>query len=278
MLIWTRKLALALGWSSQGNHDAAPLGWPGDEHALGELLETDFPPKGSDRTGASAVAHRDRHRRACGQPVAQRDVQLARRGPELRGPLAVDGHLGHRKGVRQVEGERLELGQRHGGDGGRTRQPVDRHLVVEFEFVAGHPVAEIAGGREVRVDDRWAALLGCPFCVQVTRPQASWACDSASRRASCAADSTARSGCPATGVDAGTSSPRITSEAGPTVAPAPIRAAGNATQCGPSVAPRSRTTVSIRMMRSWNRCVCTTHPRLTAAPSSSVTRSASGSQ
>ena len=39
------------------------------------------------------------------------------------------------------------------------------------------------------------------------------------RRASCGTDSTARSGCPASGVDGGTSSPRITSEAGPTVAP-----------------------------------------------------------
>ena len=32
------------------------------------------------------------------------------------------------------------------------------------------------------------------------------------------------------------------------------------------------------MIRSWNRCVCTTHPRSTVAPSPSVTRSASGSQ
>ena len=55
-------------------------------------------------------------------------------------------------------------------------------------------------------------------------------------------------------------------------------AAGSATQWVPSVAPRSSTTVSIRMMRSWNRCVCTTQPRLTVAPSASVTRSASGSQ
>ena len=56
------------------------------------------------------------------------------------------------------------------------------------------------------------------------------------------------------------------------------RAAGSATQCGPRVAPASSTTVSIRMIRSWNRWVCTTQPRLTVRPRPSVTRSASGSQ
>ena len=85
-------------------------------------------------------------------------------------------------------------------------------------------------------------------------------------------------GLPCQRVDGGTSSPRITREAGPIVAPAPIREAGNATQCVPNVAPFSRTTVSNRMIRSWNRWVCTTQPRFTVLPSPSVTRSASGSQ
>ncbi len=107
---------------------------------------------------------------------------------------------------------------------------------------------------------------------------ASWAAAPAHRRASCGTAFHGAIGLPCQRVDGGTSSPRITSEAGPTVAPAPIRAAGSATQCGPSVEPSSSTTVSIRMMRSWNRWVCTTQPRLTVAPLSRVTRSASGSQ
>ena len=85
-------------------------------------------------------------------------------------------------------------------------------------------------------------------------------------------------GLPCQRVCAGTTSPRMTSEAGPTVAESPRPDAGSATQCGPSVAPASITTVSIRMIRSWNRCVCTTQPRLTVDPSPSVTRSGSGSQ
>src|SRR6516165_9608774 len=55
----------------------------------------------------------------------------------------------------------------------------------------------------------------------------------------------------------GTASPRMTNDAGPTVAPAPIEAAGSAIPCGPSVAPAASSTV---------------------APSPSVIRSASGSQ
>ena len=85
-------------------------------------------------------------------------------------------------------------------------------------------------------------------------------------------------GLPCQRVEGGTSSPRITNDAGPIVAPAPIRDAGSATQCVPSVAPFSRTTVSIRMIRSWNRWVCTTQPRFTVLPSPNLTRSASGSQ
>ena len=68
------------------------------------------------------------------------------------------------------------------------------------------------------------------------------------------------------------------SMAGPTVAPAPSLAAGRATQWVPSVAPSSSTTVSMRMIRSWNRWVCTTQPRLTVLPAPSEIRSASGSQ
>ena len=44
-------------------------------------------------------------------------------------------------------------------------------------------------------------------------------------------------GLPLQRVRSGTNSPRITSEAGPTVAWAPIRAAGRMTLCGPMVAP-----------------------------------------
>ena len=105
-------------------------------------------------------------------------------------------------------------------------------------------------------------------CVRVTRRflLSSWAAAPAHRHASCGTAFHGAIGLPCQRVDGGTSSPRITSEAGPTVAPAPMRAAGSATQCGPSVEPSSSTTVSIRMIRSWNRWVCTTQPRLTVAP------------
>lgn len=62
-------------------------------------------------------------------------------------------------------------------------------------------------------------------------------------------------GFPCQQVDDGTCSPRITSDAGPTVAPVPGRAVGSAALCGPGVAPDSRTTVPVRMIRSWNKCV-----------------------
>ena len=89
---------------------------------------------------------------------------------------------------------------------------------------------------------------------------------------------TVRSGCRPTGVPGGIASPRSTSDAGPTVDVAPIDAAGRMTLCGPRVAPGSSVTVSMLMIRSWNRWVCSTQPRLTVAASPNRTRSASGSQ
>jgi hypothetical protein len=54
-------------------------------------------------------------------------------------------------------------------------------------------------------------------------------------------------------VAGGIVSPRSTSDPGPTVAPAPIDAAGRITLLGPRVAPASSVTVSMLMIRSWNR-------------------------
>jgi len=85
-------------------------------------------------------------------------------------------------------------------------------------------------------------------------------------------------GLPVQRVPAGTLSPRITREAGPTVASRSIRAAGRITLPGPRVAPSPRVTVSMLSTRSWNRWVWTTQPRLTVAPAPSSTRSVSGSQ
>ena len=85
-------------------------------------------------------------------------------------------------------------------------------------------------------------------------------------------------GLPIQYVAAGTVSPRMTRDAGPTVPPLPILACGRMTPCGPMVAPSSSVTVSMLMTRSWNRWVWTTHPRLTVEFLPRVTRSASGSQ
>ena len=89
------------------------VGLAGDQDTLGQLLETDFTPKGSDGPRGPAVAHDDRHRRARGQRVGQRDVQLARRGPELGGPPAVHRHLRHRQCLGQIQGECAQRRQRH---------------------------------------------------------------------------------------------------------------------------------------------------------------------
>ena len=79
-------------------------------------------------------------------------------------------------------------------------------------------------------------------------------------------------------VRSGTDSPLITSDPGPTVLCRPRVAAGRTMLLGPKVAPVRRVTVSMLSNRSWKRWVCTTHPGLTVAPSSTVTRSISGSQ
>ena len=100
-----------------------------------------------------------------------------------------------------------------------------------------------------------AALLRACHAARASR---AW--DWASRRASCGTDSMARSGCPATGVDGGTSSPRITSEAGPDGGPRADARRGQRDAVRPQRRTASRTTVSIRRMRSWNRWVCTTQP------------------
>src|SRR5882757_229353 len=198
---------------------------------------------------------------------------------ERLGPVPVDRDLGHREGIRQIQGERLQ--RRQGGrcDGGGAGQPVDVHLVLEVEFVAGHSVAEVAVGRNVGVDDGRCSLDG-PFVRSRHAAETPAFLDGLSGRSLRFLRNAFHGaiGLPCQRLDAGTSSPRMTNDAGPTVAPAPIRAAGNATQCGPSVAPSSSTTVSSRMIRSWNRWVCTTQPRLTVAPLPRVTRSASGSQ
>ena len=85
-------------------------------------------------------------------------------------------------------------------------------------------------------------------------------------------------GFPIQRVLSGTDSPLITRDTGPTVACRPIVAAGRTTLFGPRVAPARRTTRSMLITRSWNRCVWTTQPALTVAPSRSSTRSGSGSQ
>ena len=73
----------------------------------------------------------------------------------------------------------------------------------------------------------------------------------------------------------GDASPRMTSELVRRSLP-PIHAAGRITEFGPERPPSRRDTVH-RRTRSWNRCVCRTHPRPTVAVAQ-VIRSASGSQ
>ena len=75
---------LGAGMVVAGEPRRGAVGLARDQHAVGQLLETDFAPMGSDRSGRPAVAHRDRHRRPRGQARRQRDVQLAARRPEVR--------------------------------------------------------------------------------------------------------------------------------------------------------------------------------------------------
>ena len=75
----------------------------------------------------------------------------------------------------------------------------------------------------------------------------------------------------------GTVSWRMTRDPGATVVRSSIVAPGSTKLLGPSVEPRRMVTGSMRMIRSWNRWVCRTVPRLTDTLSSRRTRSNSGS-
>jgi hypothetical protein len=50
-----------------GEPGRGAVGLAGHQCSSGELLESDFPPKGSDGPGSTRVAHDDRHGSACGQ-------------------------------------------------------------------------------------------------------------------------------------------------------------------------------------------------------------------
>src|SRR2546423_544677 len=178
--------------------------------------------------------------------VAERDLERPPpRDPQL--PVRVCIPHGspvepHPIGAQRAEVQ-ADLGERPRGDrrhGGPAGQPPTLP-VLQREVVVADPVPLVAVPGEVL---RYHAAIGLPS----QRPAP------------------------------GTCSPRITSEAGPTVACAPTVTPGSTMPCGPRVAPVSRVTVSMRMIRSWNRCVCTTHPRLTVAASPTRMRSASGSQ
>ena len=258
-----------------GKPRGGTVGLPRHQHAFGQLLETDLTPDRPDGSWRSAVPDDDRHRRTRRQRRRQRDVQLAARTPEPRRAPPVHRHLRHRERIGQIQRKGSQRRERRGGDRGRSGEPVGCDLVLQIEFVARNPVAEIARMRQVRIDHRdlLGRLLRTGHAADSSVVSSGGVSSRFLRNAFHGAI-----GLPCQRVDGGTSSPRITNEAGPTVAPAPRRAAGSATQCGPNVEPCSSTTVSIRITRSWNRCVCTTQPRLTVAPFSSVTRSASGSQ
>ena len=134
-----------------------------------------------------------------------------------------------------------QLGKCDRGDRHRSRQSIYRDLVLQIQFVARYPIAEIAVLRQVWVDHRLFSAVRSVPCRRLL-----------GRGFHAAVSSTPRSGflpvfsrttfhgligLPCQRVDGGTSSPRTTSDAGPTVTPAPSRAAGSATPCGPRVAP-----------------------------------------
>src|SRR6478609_8112215 len=167
-----------------------------------------------------------------------------------QGPPAVDQHARHLQ-ADQVEGQPVEVRGRGGVHHGARVEPVGRDPVVQVELVAGDVEAAGPAVGQVRVD-----------------------ADRIRRRHAV----TGATGLPVQRLPAGMDSPRSTSDAGPTEAPGPRLAAGRTTPCGPTLAPSSRRTVSMLITRSWNRCVWSTHPRFTVAPSPRATRSASGSQ
>src|SRR5581483_6022722 len=99
--------------------------------------------------------------------------------------------------------------------------PVDRHLVFEVQLVARNPVAEVAVGRQIRIDDRWLVLpRGLLAPRHAALSAGFFGLDSSPRFLRNRFHGAI--GLPCHRVDGGTSSPRMTSEAGPTVAPAPI--------------------------------------------------------
>src|SRR5262249_35248765 len=126
-------------------------------------------------------------------------------------------------------------------------EPVAGHAVVELEVVVGHGVAGVAALGHIGVQNRQRP-------ARAARHQAPAPVHGAI-------------GLPVHRLPAGTDSPLSTSDPGPTVAPSAMTAAGRMTPLGPRVAPSPRVTVSMLMIRSWKRCVWSTHPRLTVTPS-----------
>ena len=139
-------------------------------------------------------------------------------------------------------------------------RPVAGDLVRQVEFVPGHPVAAVAVLRQVRID-----AVPRSTCRASSVPRSS-------------TSATVQSDCPASGWTAERC--RRASPARPGRRWRRRRAGGGQRDTVRSRAWRRRpsVTVSMDMIRSWNRWVCTTHPRSTVAPSPRVTRSASGSQ
>ena len=223
-----------------------------DERAVGRAPPSRGRPTAGDRCGVADVAHLD------GEPArdrpGRRDVQLAR----PRDCVNLAGRPSTRtRGTRNADEVEAEPAQRRVGHGGEHRpsgEPVGRRACSRCPGRSARP-----GTRRCRA----RAGTGRPTGL---RPPS--VCGSAPRRDR-VAQPAGRRGHGVAARDQG---------ARPDVVPAPMLAPGRMIPLGPSVAPSSMRTSSMLMIRSWNRWVCTTQPRLTVAPSPRRTRSDSGSQ
>src|SRR5687767_2694885 len=194
--------------------------------------------------------------------------------------------------TRHVQHHRRDAAVSHGPHQRAARQSVAGKPVIKLELVAQDAVGIGAVPRDVRIGGAGpcrgqyggrAGGFGRTHQADASIKLVGRSCGIPAgnyfrRRAGTPGPVQGVTGLPIQYVAAGTVSPRITSDAGPTVPPSPIRACGRMTPCGPMVAPSSSVTASMLMMRSWKRCVCTTQPRLTVELWPRVTRSASGSQ
>ena len=131
---------------------AGRLGLTHRDRAVRRAQEAVHPElRAADRLRHPLVDHLDGEPAVLRQPAGRGDDQFVA-VPLVAGGGAVDPHRGDRQ-AGEVQVEPGQVGGRGGGDQGGAGQPVGGRVVAHLELVAGHVVAAVAVGREVRVAD-----------------------------------------------------------------------------------------------------------------------------